>query len=299
MAEVKKVKLRVPATTANMGPGFDSLGCALSLYNYFTFEKTENGVEILGCDDEYCTKENLAYQGYEAAMKYMGLPVGGVKITVESNIPICRGLGSSAAMIVAGAEAANVLNGKKMSPEDILAVCNDIEGHPDNLAPAIYGGMTVSMMDGRTPHTVSYILSPELHFCALIPDFETSTNDARKVLPKRVDYADALFNITRAGILLKALENGDIDLVCLGVEDKLHQPYRKKLIHEYDDVHNICKQQEGVAFFISGSGSTCMCISKEKNFADKLDGKFDGLTKNWKALQLSPDREGVKILEVV
>lgn len=299
MAEVKKVKLRVPATTANMGPGYDSLGCALSLYNYFTFEKTENGMEILGCNDEYCTKENLAYQGYEAAMKHMGLPVGGVRITVESNIPICRGLGSSAAMIVAGASAAGVLHGNKMSPEEILAVCNEIEGHPDNLAPAIYGGMMASMMEGKVPHTVSYILSPDLHFCALIPDFETSTNEARGVLPREISHENATFNVTRVGILLKALEIGDIDLVALGVEDKLHQPYRKKLIHEYDEVYDICKQHEGVAFFISGAGSTCMCISREADFAAKLNGKFDRLKRNWQIVPLTPDMEGVKILEVV
>ncbi len=298
MAEIKKVKLRVPATTANMGPGFDSLGCALSMYNYFTFEKTEEGLEIIGCDKEYCTKENLAYQGYEAVMNYLGLPIGGVRITVKSNIPICRGLGSSAAMIVAGAEAANVLNGSKLSKEEILAVCNEIEGHPDNLAPAIYGGLSASLMDGDKPHTASYILSPDLHFCALVPDFETSTHDARNVLPKEVPYADAIFNVTRAAVLLKALENGDINLVSLGVEDKLHQPYRQELIYEYEDVRNICKEQDGVAFFISGSGSTCMCISKEENLAEKLKGKLSKLSKNWKAIQLSPDMEGVKILEV-
>ena len=132
---MKRVTIRVPATTANLGPGFDAFGCALSLYTDVTFEETEAGLEITGCPEEFTGPDNLAYVSYCAALATMSEELRGVKIHIDAHIPVCRGLGSSAALLVAGAMGANVLRGNKLSTQGLLNITNAMEGHPDNLAP--------------------------------------------------------------------------------------------------------------------------------------------------------------------
>ena len=153
---MKQVTIRVPATTANLGPGFDAFGCALSLYTDVTFEETESGLEITGCDEELTGPDNLAYTSYCAVLNTMSEEVRGVKIHIDAHTPICRGLGSSAALLVAGAMGANVLRGCKLSTQGLLNITNAMEGHPDNLAPAFFGGLTASMVDGGLPVSVSF-----------------------------------------------------------------------------------------------------------------------------------------------
>ena len=148
---MKKVTIRVPATTANLGPGFDAFGCALSLYTDVTFEETEEGLEITGCPEEFTGPDNLVYTSYCAVLNTMSEEVRGVKIHIDAHIPICRGLGSSAALLVAGAMGANVLRGNKLSTQGLLNITNAMEGHPDNLAPAFFGGLTASMVDNGLP----------------------------------------------------------------------------------------------------------------------------------------------------
>ena len=224
---MEKVSIRVPATSANLGPGFDSFGCALSLYNTYTFEIIESGLEITGCPEEFCNEDNLSIVAYRKTVQAMGLPVEPLRLHIQSDIPVCRGLGSSSAMLVAGALAANALHDSRFSLEYLLYLCTQIEGHPDNLAPAFYGGMTASLMRNGRPVTARFPLSESLRFIALIPDFHLSTEKARAILPKEIPFADAVYNVSHAALLLRALETADIEMISFALNDRLHQPYRK------------------------------------------------------------------------
>ena len=160
------VTVRVPATTANLGPGFDTLGLALALYNTLTFEELAEGLYFEGVDPEYATAENLAVVAYKAVLSKLGLPMPGLRISVQAEIPICRGLGSSAALIAAGAAGANANHGSPLTRAELLAVCNDIEGHPDNLAPAIFGGLVASFVENERPYIARYSLHKRLRCTA-------------------------------------------------------------------------------------------------------------------------------------
>ena len=293
---MKKVTVRVPATTANLGPGFDAFGCALSLYTDVTFEETDAGLEITGCDEAYTGPDNMAYTSYCAVLASLSEEIRGVKIHIDANIPIGRGLGSSAALLVAGAIGANVLRGNKLSTQGLLNITNAMEGHPDNLAPAFFGGLTASMVDNGLPVTVNFPLHPDWEFLALIPDFEVSTNFARSVLPAQLPRADAVYNISHGAMVLKALELGDEKLLRTAMQDKLHQPYRKSLITDYDAIEALVRTT-GAAFCISGAGPTLLCITLDEKLDEKLAKKLPTITKaNWQMLPLHIEFEGAKVI---
>ena len=291
-----KVTVRVPATTANLGPGFDSFGLALTLYNDISLEETESGLEFIGCPADYANGDNLIFVAYQAAMDAMGIPVKGLKVTIDSNIPISRGLGSSAALLTAGAMGANALHGSPLSLQQVLEVTNPIEGHPDNLAPAIFGGLTASMMVGKQPITVPCTLHPDWKFLALVPDFPLSTSAARGVLPANYSRADAVYNVGRGALVIKALELGDEKLLAMAMDDKIHQPYRRKLIADYDAIESIV-QRHGAAFALSGAGPTLLCVTRNDNLADILREALPAQTQaNWTVLSLEAEHKGVQIL---
>ena len=292
-----KVTLQVPATSANLGPGFDAFGCALALYNTYTFEQTDGGLEITGCAEEFCSSDNLSVHAYRYALEAMGLPMEGLKLHVEAQIPVCRGLGSSSAMIIGGIMAANALHGEPFSRDQMLALCTVLEGHPDNLAPALYGGMTASLMRDGKPVTARFPLSPKLRFLALVPDFPLSTELARSVLPQRVPFADAVFNVSHAALLLRALETADTDMIALALDDRLHQQYRKHLIRDYDRVEEIAKDCGCTAFCISGAGPTCLCIAADDSVGERLAQRLPQECAGWQVLSLLVDTEGAKILK--
>ena len=293
---MKRVTIRVPATTANLGPGFDAFGCALSLYTDVTFEETEYGLEITGCDEAYTGPDNLAYTSYCAVLNSLSEEVRGVKIHIDAHIPICRGLGSSAALLVAGAMGANVLRGNKLSTQGLLNITNAMEGHPDNLAPAFCGGLTASMVDGGLPVCVSFPLHPDWEFLALIPEFDLPTTLARSVLPQQVSRADAIYNVSHGALVLKALELGDEKLLRTAMQDKLHQNYRKSLIPDYDKIEALVRTT-GAAFCLSGAGPTLLCISRQKDLEAKLAKKLHAITeKNWQMLPLHVEFQGAHIL---
>lgn len=288
------VRIKVPATTANIGPGFDSLGCALSLYAIVDFEETESGLIIDGCEPAYQNEDNLMVIAYDKTMARMNLKRKGLHIHFQSDIPISRGLGSSAALLVAGSMAANVLHGELLSKEDILAVCNEIEGHPDNVAPAIYGGLTASLVEDGEPYSVRYPINDQAYFCVLIPDFQTSTHEARKILPTSIDFKDAVFNISRTAVLCRALEIWDEKLLRIALDDKLHQPYRSQLIHEYEKVRMICLSHGASAFFISGSGPTCIALSSDSNFSERINEELKKCYHTWQTMDLKADLNGAE-----
>ena len=293
---MKKVTIRVPATTANLGPGFDAFGCALSLYTDVTFEETDEGLEITGCDEDFTGPDNLAYVSYCAVLESMSEEVRGVKIHIDANIPIGRGLGSSAALLVAGAIGANVLRGNRLSTQGLLNITNAMEGHPDNLAPAFFGGLTASMVDNGLPVTVSFPLHPDWEFLALIPDFPLATVYARSVLPTQIPRADAVYNIAHGAMVLKALELGDEKLLRNAMQDRLHHPYRKSLIHDYEAIESLVRTT-GAAFCISGAGPTLLCITRHKDLEEKLAKKLHAITeRSWEIVPLHIDFQGAQIL---
>ena len=293
---MKSVTIRVPATTANLGPGFDAFGCALQLYTDVTFEETESGLEITGCDEEFAGPDNLAYVSYCAVLASLSEEIKGVKIHIDANIPICRGLGSSAALLVAGAMGANVLRGNRLSTQGLLNITNAMEGHPDNLAPAFFGGLTASMVDNGLPVAVNFPLHPDWEFLALVPDFNMPTVKARAVLPEQVSRADAIYNIAHGALVLKALELGDEKLLRNAMQDKLHQPYRKHMMEDYETIESIARTA-GAAFCLSGAGPTLLCITRDKTLKEKLAEKLPKLTKrNWQIMPLHIAFEGAKVL---
>lgn len=287
------VTVRVPATTANLGPGFDTLGLALSLYNTLTFEELPEGLFFTGVEPEYATADNLAVVSYKAVLDRLGLPMPGLRIGIRADIPICRGLGSSAALIAAGAAGANANHGSPLSREELLAVCNDIEGHPDNLAPAIFGGLVASFVENGRPYIARYSLHKSLRCTALIPDFQLSTHLARSVLPETVPYFDAIYNVSRTAVLLRALETGDTETISVALRDRLHQPFRRTLIPGFDRAEELAGECGCTSFFISGAGPTLLCLSADPSFDEKLAARLSELPGRWRQLPMAVDHEGI------
>jgi len=293
---MNKVTVRVPATTANLGPGFDAFGCALGLYTDVTFEETDCGLEITGCPEEFTGPDNLAYVSYCAVLASMSEEVHGIKIHIESNIPVCRGLGSSAALLVAGAIGANVLRGNRLSTQGLLNITNAMEGHPDNLAPAFYGGLTASMVDNGLPVCVNFPLHPDWDIIALIPDFDLPTHKARALLPTQIPRSDAIYNIAHGALVLKALELGDEKLLRNAMQDRLHQPYRKHLIADYEKIESLVRTT-GAAFCLSGAGPTLLCITQDPALEEKLARKLPQITEaNWQILPLHVEFQGAHVI---
>lgn len=294
-----KTTIRVPATSANLGPGFDVAGIALTLYNTFTFELQENGVTITGCPKEFCTTDNLIYQSFKKAAKYCGLNFSGIAIHCESKVPFTRGLGSSSTCIVAGVVAAYVLANKDIDKEMILKLSTEIEGHPDNVAPAIYGGMTISVMEEDRVHCVKLPFHHSYQFVALIPDFTLSTKQAREVLPSSYSREDTITNTSHFALLLASLVEGNDAGIKLGLEDKVHQPYRGKLIPGYFEIMDLLKADEKVlGTYLSGAGPTIMVMMKEDHdeatsYLKSLLGRYIA---SWKILSLKIDQDGYQIL---
>ena len=292
-----KCTVRVPATTANLGPGFDSVGCAFTLYNTLTFTLCGDGLSFCKCNEKYANENNLAFIGFKDVYTYLGKTGPCVNISFdEISVPVSRGLGSSAALIVAGAVAANHFLENALSKEEILKICNKIEGHPDNLSPAIYGGLTASLTEDAVPYSISYNIHPSLKFVALVPDFELLTSVARSVLPKEVAFKEAVFNSSHLAVLLKALEEGNKKLISIALNDKLHQPYRRGLINGYDKAEELALGLGAVSFCLSGAGPTCLCITDNDDFADSMQKALKENNLNWQVLSLPVDNEGAKII---
>lgn len=291
------MKVRVPASSANLGPGFDCYGIAWQLYNELDFELSDR-LEITGCDGRYCNEDNLAYTAYKAVLARCGVKSEGLRIKFgKSQIPISRGLGYSSSVLVAGVIAANELHGLHLSRDELLDVATVLEGHPDNVAPALFGGLSASAVVEGKPVTVPFPLSDKLHFTALVPPFELPTAQARGVLPMSVPREDAIFNVARGALLLSALGSGDIELLRLSMEDRLHQPYRIPLIPGYDVARGLAYSCGAAAVCISGAGSTLLCISDKPDFAEKMVDSAAMPLPGLRVLPLEVDTQGAYIVE--
>ncbi len=260
--ESNRVVVRVPGTSANCGPGFDCLGLAATIYNdldltlledeTLTVEASGDGAETIPTDDK-----NIIWRAARMVIERSGNGEkfkGGV-LRMENRVPMSRGLGSSAAAIVAGLFAANEILDKPFSRNDILKFATEIEGHPDNVAPAIFGGFTVSTVDNRGQvQTFSFLPKIKLKLVVAVPDFPLSTRIARQVLPKSVPLKDAVFNVGRASMLIAALINGKEKFLAGAFDDALHQPYRTKLVPGMQEVFSAGKKAGALGVCLSGAG---------------------------------------------
>lgn len=292
---MEQVVVKIPATTANMGPGFDCVGCALSVYNTITFKKMPSGVVVDGKERNFPNDKSLVVSAYKTALAELNQKFTGVSIEINSKIPVTRGLGSSAAIIVGSVTAAYVLSDIPLDKQRVFEIASKIEGHPDNVAPAIFGGLTASFMDGGVPHTVKYDVHEKWHFTALVPSFRLNTSKARAALPRAITVRDAIYNLSRTAVMLKAFESGDENMLSIAVNDRLHQPYRKMLIRDYSKIESIAKSLNCAAVYLSGAGPTIMCVSSSADFPNKMAIRLKAEHKNnWEVLPLSIDTEGVQ-----
>lgn len=296
--------IKVPATSANMGSGFDSIGIALQLYNNLWFEEINKGVEIVikRKQEIYIPtdKSNLIYKTMVDFFASIGKVMPGVRLIQEDFIPVTRGLGSSAACIVAGLMAANHLSGANLSKEDLTQLAAKIEGHPDNSNPALLGGMVVGAVDNNEMRHVKLNLPKNITFAVMVPDFPVSTEDARKVLPKKVSREDAIFNASRSGLLIASMITGNLDNLKMAMDDKLHQPYRKQLMPQMDRVFKAAIGYGAKAAYLSGAGSTLMAVltdDKENEFKEKMSSYLNDIPHEWKLILLKPDLNGAILIE--
>ena len=254
-------RVKVPATSANVGAGFDSLGLAVSLYNEFTFEEAER-LEIVSLDETPIPTgpSNLVYRSAKAVYDQLSIPMPGLKITQKNAIPMARGLGSSSSCIVAGILGANALLGNKLTSRQMLTMATAIEGHPDNVAPAMLGGFVTSVFDEGQVYSVKKNIDSGLAFAAFIPDFKLLTEKARAALPKTVAHKDAVYNLSRAALATAAFCDGNYELLSIATKDVLHQPYRLPLIEGGEELFSTMHDLGALAVYISGAGPTIMAV---------------------------------------
>lgn len=297
----EQLKLIVPASTSNIGAGFDTFGLALTLYNTFEIEESDAfEVEVYGegADRLPTDINNLFLRTYIRACQELGVEDRPIRVVQKNGIPLGRGLGSSATAIIGGILTAAELNNIKLSPQEVLEIAFLFEDHPDNLVPALVGGFTVSAVEegSKRVHFEKLDFPKELQIVVLIPDFEILTEEARKVLPAFVSLKDAVFNLQRASLLIAALVKKDFDLLRVAVEDKLHQPFRGKLLHGFEPFKEEAYKMGADAVFISGSGSTIGVFTRKN--ADEI-GRFGvemykrmGIPARYEILEA--DREGAR-----
>lgn len=292
------IKIRVPATSANMGPGFDSLGVALNLYNYVSAEETDGGLSIEIPDEtgRFLPRDssNLVYRCMCEVFNITGKRPKGVRLVLENNIPVTKGLGSSSAGIVGGLCAGNALVGNPLSKNEILNMAAQIEGHADNVTPAVMGGFTVNVTQKRKVNFVKHNVRDDLRFAAIVPDFRIPTSKSRSLLPRFVSHRDAAFNAGHSALLTASLISGEYENIRPAINDRLHQTYRKRLIPEMDEIFRLCYQHGALGVYLSGAGPAIVAIIKEsnKNFHAALSGVLAKKVRNRKIYMLEADNTG-------
>ncbi|NDO47744.1 homoserine kinase [Clostridium sp. MD294] len=297
------IHIKVPATSANMGPGFDSIGVALQLYNHLWFEQIEEGLEIIvkrKHEIEIPTdKNNLIYKTMVDFFAETGNVMPPVRLIQEDYIPMVRGLGSSAACIVAGLLAANHLSGCHYSKEELSQIAAKIEGHPDNSNPALFGGMVVGATDYNEMRHVRLDLPSDLVFAIMVPNFPVSTHDARRVLPSTYDRSDAVFNASRAALLVASIYSGNYENLSMAMQDSIHQPYRSQLIPDMERIFKAAKNYGALGAYLSGAGSTLMAVLTDKQaetFQYKMAAYLKAIPNEWQLTLLKPDEKGAQLV---
>jgi len=297
---MKKLIIKVPATTANLGAGFDTLGLALNLYNEFEIEESDEvKIETVPKNKDLENPEkNLFVQVLKSTCEYLGNEFHGVKVKQINNVPVARGLGSSATAIVAGIMASFAANKKELTDEDFFNIAYKFEPHPDNLIPAWKGGFVTALIDnGKTYY--NHIYFPEdLKAVVVIPEFELSTEEARRVLPERIPLSDGIFNVQRISLFISALQNKRYELLKIAMDDKFHQPYRKKLIPNFDKVIENAYYKGALGASLSGAGSTILALANDnfENIGKSMVEAFEEVNIKSEYKILDIDRKGATLI---
>jgi homoserine kinase len=297
------LSLRVPATTANLGPGFDSMSLALKIYNTFTFKEIDNGIRIKindkACIDtiELSLEENLIYKSMQYLYKKTNRVFSGIEVIEDVAIPFARGLGSSATAIIAGLMGANFLLGNFYTEKELLKMAIEIEGHSDNIISAFIGGFVISV-DGSNEAIYKKIELPEdLALVLIIPDFQLQTDQLRKILPRNIPHRDAVFNLGRTALLTASLYEKDWKLLSIAMDDRLHQSYRSKLIPGFDDVIAAAYYAGARGVALSGSGPSILAVSPEnsKGIGEAMVDAFARSNIKSRYIITYPDNKGIII----
>ena len=265
------INVRAPATTANLGPGYDCLGMALDLWNRVTIETgpdvTQTTVQVFGeGEGELASgRENLTYQALEFLFNEADAEIPPLSMRCDNVIPLSRGLGSSAAAIAAGLVAANALLEDPFTVNDLLEMAATIEGHPDNVAAAVHGGLQLVVTDGDRLYTAPIAVPDELQVVLLIPDRRIATADARRVLPESVSVADAVYNMSRAALLVAGMQSNHPEYFSIATGDRLHQPYRQTIFPPMKVIFEAARNAGALGVFLSGSGSTILSLTNERS----------------------------------
>ncbi len=294
------INITVPATTANLGAGFDCIGAALTLYNQFKFTPNESfEISVTGLEAQKVTTDdsNLAYQSFSKFYQHRGEIPPPVHIEIELNVPLARGLGSSATAIVGGLMGANHLAGLPLSQDEIMNLAIAIEGHPDNVVPALLGGCRLAASRDNNWAICDVPWHESVVPVVAIPNFELSTAEARRVLPNQVSRADAIFNTAHLGLLIRALQTGRADWLKVALQDKLHQPYRQVLIHGFEAVQSAAIEAGALGLVISGAGPTLLALVDKMQAANvqrAISSAWQNVGINADVRSLSLDNQGAK-----
>ena len=287
-----RFKISVPATSANVGPGFDVMGLAFDMYNRFVFDTDcPERLRIEGCLPEFAEPENnLLYTTLRTVLAQHGRLAPNLRIAFDTD--------SSSTCVVAGVMAANTLGGLSMDTEQILRTATQIEGHPDNVAPATLGGFVAAVVEDGLVYWHRYPISDRLSFYALMPDVRVPTEAARAALPKTYSLTDCIYNLSRVPILLEGLERADPRLIRAGMKDRIHQEYRLQLIPQGADVLRFAADEtEAVAAYISGAGPTIVAVAIDDDDAlgKRLREYVSGLDVEWTVRKMHVHRQGAQL----
>jgi homoserine kinase len=296
------VSIRIPATSANLGPGFDCLGLALTLYNYIHVEESDFfKIRLTGSYSSGLPidESNLVWQSMCALWHKVGFSIPKVSLVLENNIPPTRGLGSSSAAIVGGIAAANLLAGNPLSKQDLLELANRLEGHPDNVTPALLGGITLAVETQTTIIARTILSRPRFEVLAVVPDFHLKTEKSREVLPSHLSRADAVYNISHTALLVEALIHEEYVFLREGMQDRIHQMQRASLVPGLPETLAAALSSGAYGAALSGSGPTVLALIPSEKATQisqvMLEAfAFHGLKAH--SYKLSVDEEGTIIL---
>lgn len=305
MSLTEGVRIRVPASTANLGPGFDTLGMALSLYAWIEMRENDHttfqlhGEEMKGVPED---KSNLIYKVAQMVFEEAGVTVPELDISMYSEIPLTRGLGSSASAIVGALAAANAMIGSPLPDAKLFDMATSLEKHPDNVGASMFGGFITAVWDGAHADYIRIDPPANLETLVVIPDFQLSTAKAREALPKTVSMEDAIYNISRSSLLTAALFSGRLDSIRSAMRDRIHQPYRAELVPGMAEILEEAPNRGALGIALSGAGPTLIAL------VERGDKRIEGLrsylieTMNAKGisastLKLRPDSNGVTVMD--
>ena len=258
--------VRVPATSANMGPGFDCLGLALDLWNEVRVDLGGDGLQVTGEGETSLSleKDNLVYEGISLAFAEAGQPMPRIGVQCQNEIPLGRGLGSSSAAIVGGLVAGNELCGRPLTQDRLLEIAAQTEGHPDNSAAALLGRCQIVVQDGDRLVTSTVPIPEGLRAVLFIPDVAMPTEQARGLLPPVVERSDAVFNAGRTALLVDAFSSGDLSKLQVATQDRLHQPARETIFPAMKNIFRSALDAGALGVFLSGAGSTVLALATDR-----------------------------------